>query len=172
MRTILSTAALLAAAFVAPALAHADTFTVTPVAGGTPPTLTLSFTLPHTPTAISTVPAGTFSVAVPVTRNGVVDATDIITFYTFANGGGFSDNDSSFLPFGPQLFTGLTTATPSPTFIYGTFNLSNESQGGATDYILTIAPNAVSATPEPSSLVLLGSGVLGLAGVARRRLQK
>ena len=36
------------------------------------------------------------------------------------------------------------------------------------DNIVLSAP--VSATPEPSSLMLLGTGILGLAGAARRRL--
>jgi hypothetical protein len=33
-----------------------------------------------------------------------------------------------------------------------------------------IAEVSSSATPEPSSLVLVGSGILGLAGVIRRKL--
>ncbi len=36
----------------------------------------------------------------------------------------------------------------------------------------TFSPADVTSTPEPSGLVLLGSGVLALAGVARRRLVK
>lgn len=167
MRLIASTLALLAAAAITPLSAHADTFTITPTASGTAPKLTLSFNAPHTPTLFSTVPAGTFSIQTPVTRNGVVDPSDIITFYISANGGGLSDNDSAFEPFGPQLFTGSPL---SPTFIYNTFNLSNEAVGGPTDYILTITPT-VSTTPEPSSLFLLGTGALSLAGVARRRFQ-
>ncbi len=38
-----------------------------------------------------------------------------------------------------------------------------------TDGLLTL-PNTVAPTPEPSCLVLLGTGVAGLAGIVRRRL--
>jgi hypothetical protein len=58
----------------------------------------------------------------------------------------------------------------NPTFIPGTstgfvFTLDGPGQPAATLRIETVAQ-----TPEPSSFVLLGSGILGFAGAVRRRL--
>ena len=72
---------------------------------------------------------------------------------------------SSIELFGPQLFTGSPS---SPTFTLGTFALSDPNTDGA-PYTLTIAPSAV---PEPSSLLLFGSGMLGVCGLVRRKIVK
>ena len=53
----------------------------------------------------------------------------------------------------------------APVFIPGVYTYP-------TDGILTITDQTPTVTPEPSSLVLLGTGVLGVAGVVRRRVAR
>ena len=39
----------------------------------------------------------------------------------------------------------------------------------STDTVTGFVPAAASVTPEPSSIALLGTGILGLAGLMRKR---
>jgi hypothetical protein len=60
-------------------------------------------------------------------------------------------------------FFSATGYTDTP----GTFTFTTQEVTGQTN--TTFSASGIAATPEPASLALVGSGILGLAGLARRR---
>ena len=73
-----------------------------------------------------------------------------------------------------DIFT-VTIPVGTPMAIYlGVFTIEGGANGfasnalGTKPFSVTVTPD-VTASPEPSSLILLGSGLAGLAGVVRRK---
>jgi len=144
--------------------AHAatmDLFTFTsPVITGP-----LTTTLDASPTPTSFTPGVSFTVNGSVTFEGNTLSGPI----TFLNAGGASGGGTTFN--GPVLFSGPDA---NPTFLLGTFNLSGNADignGGVQPITgtLVISQASTPPIPEPTPLVLTGTGILGLIGYLRRR---
>jgi hypothetical protein len=80
-----------------------------------------------------------------------------------------------------SLYTIFGTFNFAPIYGYGAYNISivlaqTAAPGDGSEYFSVLTSNGsasttvFSPTPEPSSMILLGSGILGLAGVVRRKL--
>jgi len=146
-----------------------------------------TFTFSIDPSTQSAMDGDTITFSGTVSLSG--DATDPVYLSGDSitwNGVGLASDDSDFWGNFPSsldpggTFTGeLFTVTVDPGTPDGSYTGTFELQGGAEEgaqgvlgapgfEVDVTSPSAV--TPEPSSLVLLASGLAGLAGTLRRRL--
>ena len=121
------------------------------------------------PSLITTT--GAFNVSFKIGKgtftSGYFDAaTDCFTFSTST----VVDCDSSAT--GDSFFANFSGATAPGTYAAGLPGCG-ANNGGPCEILesLTISGSS-SATPEPSSLILLGSGLLGVAGTLRRKWRR
>ncbi len=121
-----------------------------------------------------------------VAYNGVLQSAQSFILESYSSFGGRSDGtyaggvltlDGSYENFIEESSDGGFDLIVNAGFTYnngsniGVFGFStlNDQAFVASNFVTSAEPE-IAATPEPSSLALLGTGVLGVAGVIRRRL--
>ena len=99
-----------------------------------------------------------------LTFDYAVSDTDPVGFLYLLDGNFVGTGSLAFTPGAPPSFEGSQTITG--TFDAVLFDTGNSESDYALDNL-----SATVATPEPSSITLLSTGILGFAGLVRRRLK-